>query len=207
MRNIFRRIGRKIIERPAPKFVIAIYLSLRWKCLVSISADIRFPAKLRLAKGVRIKRCKIVCSGEVTLKERVYIHDGVIIDALEGRIVVGVGTEINPYCVIYGAGGLDIGRGVGIAAHTVIIPANHSYSDLSTPIMSQPIEKVGVTIGNNVWVGTNSTILDGVKISDGSIVAAGAVVTHDVGIETIVAGVPARVIKKRKENSEEVKNG
>ncbi len=66
-----------------------------------------------------------------------------------------------------------------------------------TFLVSQGLNKKGIKIGDNVWIGAGCTILDGVEIGTGSVVAAGSVVTKSVESYTIVAGVPAKVIKKR----------
>ena len=187
-----------LLYRPAPRALISVYLSLRWGALVSLSADITYPFRLRLGRGVRLGRCRIHCSGPVTLGERVFIHDGVILNASGGEIVIGERVEINPYCVLYGMGGLRIGRDTGIAAHTVMVTANHGIADLDVPMMRQPSRKRGVSVAENVWIGAGCVILDGVSVGAGAVVAAGAVVSRDVGREDVVGGVPARVIKNRR---------
>ncbi len=191
--------ARKLLTyRPAPRALVALTLSLRWRALVSPAADITYPFRLRLGRGVRLGRCRIHCSGPVTLGDGVFIHDGVILNASGGEIVVGERVEINPYCVLYGTGGLRIGRDTGIAAHTVIVPSNHGFDDLEVPMMRQPMRKAGISVAENVWIGAGCVILDGVSVGEGAVVGAGAVVTRDVGREDVVGGVPARVIKNRR---------
>lgn len=67
----------------------------------------------------------------------------VIIDALDGFVSIGADTTINPYCVLYGTGGLTIGALCGIAAHCVMIPANHGIADPVMPMMRQPVSAKG----------------------------------------------------------------
>lgn len=193
-----RRVLHRIVCRLAPQPLIALYLSLRWKAYVSTQARISSPERLRLGDGAYLGKCTIVCTGDIVLGKGAYIHDGVILDATGGTIRIGDRTVINPYCVLYGAGGLDVGQDVGIATHTVMIPANHGYTDMQIPIMKQPINKKGIRIADNVWIAAHCVILDGVQIGEGAIIAAGAVVTRDVAPEVIVAGVPARVLKHRR---------
>jgi acetyltransferase-like isoleucine patch superfamily enzyme len=114
-----------------------------------------------------------------------------------GVIKIGDGCSINPYSILYGHGNLTIGNNVLIAAHTVIIPANHNFKDLEIPIHQQGLTTKGICIEDNVWIGAGCKILDGVTIGFGAIVAAGAVVTKDVVPNTIVGGVPARLLKTR----------
>ena len=108
------------------------------------------------------------------------------------NIHVGENVFINACCHFQDHGGVTLGDGCQIGHNVVFATLNHGL---------QPSER-GITypapiiIGKNVWVGSNSTILQGVTIGDNAVVAAGAVVTKDVEPGTIVGGVPARFIKK-----------
>lgn len=136
--------------------------------------------------------------GEIKIGARTYIDHGVIIRSLGGRIEIGDDCSINAYSVLYGAGGLEIGKGVRIASHTVIVPSNHRFSDPNTPIKDQGLTLKGIFIEDDVWIGAGARILDGVRISSGSVVGAGAVVTKSTEPYSIVAGVPATKINIRK---------
>ena len=114
-----------------------------------------------------------------------------------GAIKIGNNCSINPFCVLYGHGGLVIGDNVRIATHCVFIPANHNFDDLDKPITEQGLSRRGIKIGSNVWIGANVTVLDGCEIGDGAIVGAGAVVTNNVAENTVVAGVPAKLLRYR----------
>ncbi|PHN33724.1 hypothetical protein AO242_23660 [Pseudomonas sp. ICMP 561] len=114
-----------------------------------------------------------------------------------GKIELGKSNSVNPYCVIYGHGGLKTGNYVRIAAHAVIIPANHIYADSTVPIAKQGLVRQGISLGNDIWIGAGCRILDGVCIEDGAIIAAGAVVNKSVERGSIVGGVPAKLIKYR----------
>ena len=85
-----------------------------------------------------------------------------------------------------------------IAANTIIIPANHGFKNIDIKICDQSMTKKGIVIKDNIWIGAGVTILDGVTIGEGSIVGAGSVVTKDIPSYSIAAGVPSKVIKKRK---------
>lgn len=114
-----------------------------------------------------------------------------------GSISFGEQCSVNPFCMLYGHGGLTIGNFVRIATHVVIIPANHRFDDLELPITKQGVTKTGIVIEDDVWIGAGVTILDGVRIRRGCVVAAGAVVDTDCGPYEVVGGVPAKVIKRR----------
>jgi acetyltransferase-like isoleucine patch superfamily enzyme len=101
--------------------------------------------------------------------------------------------------VLYGHGGLRIGNFVRIATHCVLVPANHGFDRLDVPIARQPVQALGITIEDDVWIGANSVVLDGVTIGRGAIIGAGTVVTKDVRPYAICVGNPARVIGDRRE--------
>ena len=114
-----------------------------------------------------------------------------------GYIEIGDYCNINPLTILYGHGGLKIGNNVLISAHTVIIPANHTFNDKKQLIRSQGDTKKGIIIEDDVWIGSGCQILDGITIGKGSIIGAGSVVTKDVEPYSVVAGVPSKLIKRR----------
>ena len=116
---------------------------------------------------------------------------------LGGYVTIGSHCSVNPYCVLYGTGGLSIGNHVRIAANTTIVAAMHNFSRRDIPIHDQGSTALGIVIDDDVWIGAGVQILDNVRVGTGAVVAAGAVVTRDVPAYTVVGGVPARVIKER----------
>lgn len=159
-------------------------------------------AQIRVGPGVSIgDGARLVCSpgGSITLGAGTNIQPRAYLDTGKGgHIKLGERNSVNPYCVIYGHGGLSTGAFVRIAAHTVIIPANHVYDDPNVPIARQGLRKQGITIGDDVWIGAGCEILDGVTVGNGAVIAAGSVVNRSVEPFTVVGGVPARVLKRRK---------
>lgn len=112
------------------------------------------------------------------------------------NITIGKNVFINACCKFQDQGGITIGDGVLIGHGVTLATLNHD----ERPQFRQNIYPKPIKIGNNVWIGSNATILSGVTIGDGAIVGANAVVTKDVPQNTIVAGVPARIIRKIKTN-------
>lgn len=108
------------------------------------------------------------------------------------NITVGKNVFFNTGCSFQDRGGINIGDGTMMGMNVTIATLNHGFS-LETRNVTYPSP---VVIGDNVWIGSNATILPGVKIGDNSVVAAGAVVTKDVPANTVVAGVPAKELKK-----------
>lgn len=155
---------------------------------------------VHIAAGSQIAELALISTkggGTITLGERCEIQRGALLLAYGGAITLGRECSVNPYSILYGHGGLTIGDGVRIAAHTVIIPANHRFDDPERPLRHQPLSKRCIRIEDDVWIGTGVRVLDGVVISRGAVVGAGAVVTHDVPPYTVNAGVPSRVIGQR----------
>ena len=135
--------------------------------------------------------------GRISIGDRTRVCDGAIIAAYGGSIHIGQDCYIGPYCVLYGHGGLTIGDQTLIAAHTVIIPANHVYSDSQKPIAAQGETRKGIVIGQDVWIGAGARILDGVAIGEGTVIAAGAVVNSNLPPHIVAAGIPAKQVKDR----------
>lgn len=135
--------------------------------------------------------------GEIRVGADTVIDKGAIIRAHGGQVSIGDNCSINPYCVLYGHGDLTVGNGVRIAAQTVIIPANHLFADPAVPIYRQGESKLGISIGDDVWIGTGARILDGVSVGAGCVIGAGAVVTKSTEPYCVYTGVPAIKVKKR----------
>lgn len=114
------------------------------------------------------------------------------------NIHVGKNVFINSGCCFQDQGGIFIGDGVLIGHNVVLATLNHD----SNPQKRGDMYPAPIRIGNNVWIGAQATVLPGVTIDDGVIVAAGAVVTRDVPANVIVGGVPAKIIKKIEVNHE-----
>lgn len=122
-------------------------------------------------------------------------------------IRIGDGTSIGEYCHITAAKEVIIGDGVLTGWFCYISDNNHGTVDINT-LHQRPADrdlyiKGSVQIGNNVWMGDRVCILSGVKIGDGAVIAANAVVTKDVPPYSVVAGVPAKVINSSLSSMEE----
>lgn len=107
------------------------------------------------------------------------------------NITMGKGVFINSGCKFQDQGGITINDGTLIGHNTVLATLNHELN----PENRGNLHPSPIIIGKNVWIGSNVTVLPGVTIGDGAVVAAGAVVTKNVVENTIVGGVPAKLIK------------
>jgi acetyltransferase-like isoleucine patch superfamily enzyme len=135
--------------------------------------------------------------GVIVIGENCELLNGVILMTYGGKIEIGNRCSINPYSILYGHGGLKIGNDVLIAGHTMIIPANHIFSDTNKSINSQGLICKGITIEDDVWIGGGCRILDGITIGKGSVIAAGSVVNKSVDPFSVIGGIPGKLLKKR----------
>ena len=177
-------------------------------------------AKLMQHMGCRYVDWRAITRGRVTLGKRVYIApraelladkpseeitlgpgcsvlQGALVHSYGGKIRMGANVTVNPYCVLYGHGGLTIGDNVLIATGCVMIPANHNIDNPQATIRSQGLRCEGIQIEEDVWLGARVVVLDGVTIGRGAVVGAGAVVTKNIPAGAIAVGVPAKVIRYR----------
>lgn len=173
------------------------------------------------------KRVVIRHAGHIQAQGGLTIGDGVYINALSkdgihfgDNVTIGAGSVIECTGVIRELGdGIVIGSHVGFAQNAFIAvrgpieigddcifgpnvaihSENHVFADVDTPIRLQGATRQGVRIGSGCWVGEGAVILDGVEIGEGCVIAAGAVVNKDCQANSIVGGVPARILKKRGE--------
>jgi acetyltransferase-like isoleucine patch superfamily enzyme len=164
----------------------------KWRTIKN--RNLKIGNNVKIAKGVVFDTSM---GGTIEVGDNTEILNGCLLMTYGGSIKIGLRTSINPYTIIYGHGNTTIGNDVLIAGHCMIIPSSHIFSSLEVDINKQGLTRKGIIIEDNVWVAHKATILDGVTIENGSIIAAGAVVTDNVLSYTIVGGIPAKLIKKR----------
>lgn len=187
---------------------------------IGIRNRIFFLAKIILGENIynKVKKIKIFFNKNSNYKEKISIKktaviedkknvkidkgveigDGVIIKAFSAPIEIGEFTQINPFTVIYGHNSIFIGKNVMIAPHCMIASGNHDFEQTDTPMrFAGNLTRGPIIIEDNVWIGANCTITDGVKIGHDAVVGANSLVNKDVQPYDIVGGVPAKVIKNR----------
>lgn len=115
----------------------------------------------------------------------------------DGRIRIGNCLHLGENSMITGIGELTVGNDVTIGPQTIIVDADHVFTDPTRPIRVQGLKAAAVHIGNDVWLAAHVTVVKGVTIGDGCVVGAGAVVAHDIPAYSIAVGVPAKVVGHR----------
>lgn len=176
-------------------------------CEISRKANVFGGKNIRIGRGTKVyKNSSLQCadpdnkksiSGTISIGENGYILPFAYIISYGGNIEIGNNFSLHPYSMIYGNGGVKIGNNVRIAAHSVIISANHSFVNREMPIFEQSLSKLGVEIKNDVWIGAGCYVLDGVVIEEGCVIGAGSVVTKSTTPFGVYVGNPARRIKTR----------
>ena len=167
------------------------------------SVRLRFANNIRLHDGVYLDQNTYLhaCPNGIEIGSNSLVMHGAILHVYNFRnlpnagIKIGTDSLIGEYSVIRGQGGVEIGNRVYTSPFTQIIAVNHVFDDPNLSFVKQGITAVGIVIEDDVWLGSGSIITDGVCIGRGAVVAAGAVVTKDVPPHTVVAGVPARIVK------------
>ena len=171
------------------------------------------------------KKVKIKCANKLRIGSGVSFKDGVSIDALStdgvqigdnvsvgdntaiicsgsitaiGKgISIGKNTGIANNCFFGAAGGIKIGSDVVMGQNVRFHAENHEFSDPNRLIKDQGVSHKGIKIGNNCWIGAGAVFLDGAEIGDGCVVGANAIVNKTFANNSVIAGIPARVIKMR----------
>ncbi len=154
----------------------------------------------RLGKDTVLEKNVLVFHAEnIRVGNNVYVgHNSILKGYHKNKMIIGDHTWIGQGCFLHSAGGLEIGKAVGIGPMVKIITSAHKEGPLNTPILFNDLEFKKVTIEDGCDIGTGALILPGVTIGEGSIVGAGAVVTKSIPSFSVAVGIPAKVIRKRK---------
>ncbi len=142
----------------------------------------------------------IIAGDRVTIGKHAIIRPTNIYGSSIGEgLKIGNNSSIGPYSYIGCSGYIEIGDNVMMSPRVSIYAENHVYDRTDITLKEQGVKREFVKIEDDCWIAANTVILAGVTIGKGSVIAAGSVVTKDVPPYSIVAGIPAKVIKSRKQ--------
>lgn len=169
-------------------------------------ASIRHPQHLHVGRSVTLEEYVQI---DALSREGVWLGDNVsvgrfsVIEAtgilrdLGIGFSIGANSNLGDYCFVGAAGGVRIGENVLIGQRVSFHSENHVYQRVDVPIKAQGVKREGIVVEDDCWIGSGAIILDGVTVGRGSVIAAGSVVTHDVEPYSVMAGVPAKLIRRR----------
>ncbi|HQM51836.1 MAG: acyltransferase [Candidatus Aureabacteria bacterium] len=188
-RPLFKRMGRGVI--------------------IGTGVTLRHPGRISLGNHVAIDDyCTLDARGEncggITLGDRTIVSRFSILRTKEGTIEIGAGAGIGSHSILASTSSLVAGEHLLLApASCIIAGGQHAFARADVPIVAQGmISKGGVSIGDDVWIGSRATILDGVKIGAHAIVGACALVNKEIPAYAIAYGVPAKQVGDRRHPSE-----
>jgi acetyltransferase-like isoleucine patch superfamily enzyme len=178
-------------------------LRMRGVAAIECGVRLRFANHVTLEHGAYLDERVYLhaCPGGIHIGPHSLVMHGSILHVYNFRnlphagIRVGAHSLIGEYNVIRGQGGVHIGDRVFTSPMVQLVAVDHVFDDVTRPFVDQGITAEGITIEDDVWIGAGAVVTDGVTIGAGAVVAAGAVVTRDVAPQTVVGGVPARLIR------------
>ncbi len=153
----------------------------------------------KIGEGVIFEKGVLVFHPEnIEIGNNVYVgHYTILKGYYKNLMIIDDHTWIGPQCFIHSAGGLKIGKAVGIGPRVIILTSQHEALDIELPVYFTPLKFAEVIIEDGADIGAGAIILPGVRIGKGAIIGAGAVVNCDIPSYEVWAGVPVRKIKNR----------
>jgi len=170
---------------------------------------LRHPHKIRIGDGVTIDDlvlldAKGTSNRGIEIGDGVFLGRGTILSCKDGDITLGDHTNLGFHCEIFSGSSVVVGRHGLFAAQAYLVGGGHEFETAGVAVVDQPRVSRGITLGENVWLGTGAKVLDGVRVGTGAVVGANAVVTADLPDGVVAAGVPARVLRRRDDAVETV---
>ena len=172
---------------------------------------LRHPHKINIGNNVVIDDNIVLdAKGQdnkgITISNGVFLGRNTILNCKNGDIVLDEKVNMGFNCQIFSASSVKIGKNALIAAYCYFIGGTHTFSSTEVSPLEQERQSHGITVGENIWLGSNVQVLDGVTIGNDCIIGTSAVVNSDIPDYSIAVGIPAKVIKNRKESEMLKKN-
>jgi acetyltransferase-like isoleucine patch superfamily enzyme len=170
--------------------------------IIGRSVTLRGPAKIFLEDRVVLDEQVEISvrdeGGRVAIGAGTHVSRGTIMHTRGGEIEIGPESSLGTNCRLGTTGTIRIGRYALFAAGCFIGGEDHPSDDPSIPMVKRPaVSRGGVTIGEDVWLGFQAIVLDGVTIGRGAIIGAGSLVTRDIPDLAVAMGTPAKVVRYR----------
>ncbi len=171
-------------------------------CAFGQGVTLRHPHKIRLGDGVVIDDLVLLdAKGEtnrgIDIGAGAFIGRGSILSCKDGDITLGEHVNLGFHCEIFSGSSVSVGRHGLFAAYVYLVGGGHAFERADLPVVEQARVSRGITLGDDVWLGTGAKVLDGVRVGSRVVVGANAVVTSDLPDGAVAAGVPARVQRLR----------
>ena len=186
-RRMFRKMGRNVI--------------------IGTGVTIRHPSKISLGDHVAVDdHCTLDARGGggsgISLGDRTVVSRNTILRTKDGTISVGPGGGIGSNCILASSSALAIGENLLMASCVCVLAGGqHAFDRADVPVVAQGmVSKGGISIGDDVWIGTRATILDGVRIGDHAVIGACALVNKDIPGYAVAYGIPAKPVKDRRQS-------
>lgn len=180
-----------------------LILSMHGIAAIESGVRLRYASHIQLGSGVYLDQATYLHAtpGGIEIGAGSFVMHGAVLHVYNFRnlphafIRIGRDSLIGEYSILRGQGGITIGDRVYTGPQVQILAVDHNFADPTQPMVDQGITARGIQIDDDVWIGAGAIVTDGVHIGRNAVIAAGAVVTADVPAQTVVGGVPARVLK------------
>jgi acetyltransferase-like isoleucine patch superfamily enzyme len=171
-----------------------------------VNVTLRHPHKIAIGDNVVIDDCccldaKGTDNKGIVIGSGVFVGRNTILSCKNGDIVVENDANLGFNCEIFSASRVRVGKSVLMAAYTYLVGGDHLYDRTDIPVLEQGRTARGIEVDDNVWLGTHVVVTDGSRIGRDAIIGAGAVVVGDIAEFSIAAGIPAKVMRDRRQPS------
>ena len=167
---------------------------------------LRHPHKIRIGNDVHIDdNCLLDAKGAdndgITIGNGVFVGRNTIVSCKNGDIEIDDRANIGFNCEIFSGGLVRLGKNTLVAAYTYLVGGDHLHDRTDAPVLDQARVAQGIDVDDNVWLGAHVVVADGARIGHDAIVGAGAVVRGEIPPFQIAAGVPAQIIRDRRQDN------
>jgi acetyltransferase-like isoleucine patch superfamily enzyme len=170
-----------------------------------VNVTIRHPHKIVIGDNVVIDdQCCLDAKGTdnrgIQIGTGVFVGRNTILSCKNGDILIDDHANLGFNCEIFSASRVRVGKSILMAAYTYLVGGDHLYDRVDVPVLEQGRTARGIDIGDGVWLGTHVVVTDGSTVGRDAIIGAGAVVVGHVPEFAIATGIPAKVIRDRRES-------